>query len=53
MSRYVLSAFPCFAVAGELLVERVPRLARTAFLSASAAALLVATAFFATGHYLS
>ncbi len=53
MSRYVLSAFPCFAAAGELLVERVPRLARTALLSASGATLVVATAFFARGHYLS
>jgi len=53
MSRYVLSAFPCFAVAGELLVERFRPLVRTAVLSSSAAVLLVASAYYATGHYLS
>jgi Gpi18-like mannosyltransferase len=53
MSRYVLSAFPCFAVAGELLVEHATRLVRTAILCASGAVLVAATAFFATGHYLS
>lgn len=51
MSRYVLSAFPCFAVAGELLAERV-RL-RLAALAGSGTAMLAATSFFARGHYLS
>jgi hypothetical protein len=51
MSRYVLSAFPCFAAAGELLAERV-RL-RLALLTASGLTMVAATSFFATGHYLS
>ena len=51
MGRYVLAAFPCFAVAGELLVTR-PRL-RTAALALSGAALLVTTSLFARGSYLS
>lgn len=51
MSRYVLSAFPCFAVAGELLAERV-RL-RAVALSASGMVLVAATSFYARGHYLS
>ncbi len=51
MGRYTLSAFPCFAAAGELLAERA-RL-RVPALAASAAALLVATSLFARGHYLS
>ena len=51
MSRYVLSAFPCFAAAGLLLVERA-RL-RAVALVASGATLVVATSFFARGHYLS
>jgi chorismate-pyruvate lyase len=40
-------------VAGELLVEHATRLVRTAILCASGAVLVAATAFFATGHYLS
>ncbi len=51
MSRYVLSALPCFAVAGELLAERT-RL-RLATLVGSGGALVAATSFFARGHYLS
>lgn len=51
MSRYVLSAFPCFAVAGELLAERA-RL-RVAALVGSGGSLVAATSFFARGHYLS
>ena len=51
MSRYVLSAFPCFAAAGVLLAERV-RL-RTAVLVSSGGVLLLATSFFSRGHYLS
>jgi hypothetical protein len=51
MSRYVLSAFPCFAVAGELLAERA-RL-RLAALAGSGLTMVAATSFFARGHYLS
>ena len=51
MARYLLAAFPCFAVAGEALVEH-PVLRRLA-LPASGAALVVLTAVFGTGYYLS
>jgi hypothetical protein len=51
MARYLLAAFPCFAVAGELLVER-PALRRWA-IPASGAGLLALTAVFGTGYYLS
>ena len=51
MGRYVLAAFPCFAVAGELLAAR-PRL-RAAALALSGTALLVTTSLFARGSYLS
>ena len=51
MSRYVLAAFPCFAVAGSLLAERV-RL-RAVTLATSGLLLVAATSFFARGHYLS
>ncbi len=51
MGRYVLAAFPCFAVAGELLVAR-PRL-RAAALVLSGAALVVTTSLFARGSYIS
>lgn len=51
MSRYVLSAFPCFAAAGELLAERARLRALT--LVGSSGALVVATSYFARGHYLS
>lgn len=51
IGRYVLSAFPCFAVAGELLADH-PRV-RTGALAAGGAALVVLTSFFARGSYLS
>lgn len=51
MSRYVLSAFPCFAAAGEMLASRA-RL-RAGALAASGLVLVAATSFFARGHYLS
>jgi hypothetical protein len=51
MARYLLAAFPCFAVLGELLVERA-RL-RTIALSASGLGLVALTAIFGTGYYLS
>jgi hypothetical protein len=51
MARYLLAAFPCFAVVGEELVAR-PALRRVA-LPASGAALVVLTAIFGTGYYLS
>jgi hypothetical protein len=51
MARYLLAAFPCFAVLGELLAER-PALRRLA-LPAGGAGLLVLTAVFGTGYYLS
>lgn len=51
MGRYVLAAFPCFAVAGELLAER-PRLARVVY-PLSAAGLVLLTAAYSTGRYLS
>ena len=51
MARYLLAAFPCFAVLGELLVDRA-RL-RTLALSVSGVGLLALTAVFGTGYYLS
>ena len=51
MARYLLAAFPCFAVLGELLVERV-RLRRVA-LALSGLSLVALTAVFGTGYYLS
>jgi hypothetical protein len=51
MARYLLAAFPCFAVLGELLAER-PALRRLA-LPVGGAGLLVLTAVFGTGHYVS
>jgi hypothetical protein len=51
MARYLLAAFPVFAVAGELLVERT-RLRQVA-LAVSALGLVVLTAVFGTGYYLS
>ncbi|MGI8809969.1 MAG: mannosyltransferase family protein [Acidimicrobiales bacterium] len=51
MSRYLLAAFPIFAVVGELLAER-PALRRIA-LPASGVALVALTAIFGTGYYLS
>ncbi|MCA1656408.1 MAG: hypothetical protein LC713_01630 [Actinobacteria bacterium] len=51
MARYLLAAFPCFAVLGELLAERVAL--RRLYLSLSGAGLLLLTAVFGTGYYLS
>ena len=51
MARYLLAAFPIFAVAGELLAER-PRLARAVY-AVSALGLLVLTAAYSQGLYLS
>ena len=51
MGRYVLAAFPCFAVAGEVLTAR-PRL-RTVALAVSGTGLLLTTSLFARGSYLS
>jgi hypothetical protein len=51
MARYLLAAFPVLAVVGELLAER-PRLQRVA-LPASGVGLVVLTAIFGTGYYLS
>jgi hypothetical protein len=49
--RYLLAAFPVFALAGDALARR-PRLAN-AVLGASAVSLIVLTSFFARGFYLS
>ncbi len=51
MSRYLLAAFPCFAVAGELVADR-PALRRGA-IAASGVGLVVLTAAFSRGYYLS
>ncbi len=51
MGRYLLGAFPAFAVLGSLLADR-PLLRRFA-LPASAATLLVFTGMFANGRYIS
>jgi hypothetical protein len=51
MGRYVLGAFPLFALAGIVLAER-PRL-RIPVLAASAALLVVGTYGFARDWYLS
>ena len=51
MARYLLAAFPCFAAAGELLAER-RAVARVVY-PLSAVALLVLTAAYSQGHYLS
>ena len=51
MSRYLLAAFPCFAVAGELVADR-PRL-RQAATAASGLGLVLLTAAFSRGYYLS
>jgi hypothetical protein len=51
MSRYLLAAFPCFAVAGELVADR-PRL-RQAATAASGLGLILLTAGFSRGYYLS
>jgi hypothetical protein len=51
MSRYLLAAFPCFAVAGELVADR-PRV-RHAATAASGLGLVLLTAAFSRGYYLS
>ncbi len=51
MARYLLAAFPVFAVLGELLAER-PGFRRV-LLPASGVGLVVLTAVFGTGYYLS
>jgi hypothetical protein len=51
MARYLLAAFPIFAVAGELLAER-PKVARLVY-PVFAVGLLTLTAAYSAGHYLS
>jgi hypothetical protein len=51
MSRYLLAAFPCFAVAGELVADR-PGVRRAAT-AASGVGLVLLTAAFSRGYYLS
>ena len=51
MARYVMAAFPCFAVAGELLVER-PRIAAAAY-AIGGAGLVILTVTFGRSYYLS
>ena len=51
MSRYVLAAFPCFAVAGEWVAAR--RRLRTLVPAVSGLGLVVLTAAFSRGYYLS
>jgi len=51
MSRYLLAAFPCFAVIGELLAER-PRLAKVVY-PVAAVGLVALTAAYSQGQYLS
>lgn len=51
MGRYLLAAFPCFAVAGEFLAER-PRLAAVVY-PLSALGLVALTVAYSQGHYLS
>ncbi len=51
MARYLLAAFPCFAVLGEALNER-PGLRRL-YISAGGVGLVALTAIFGTGYYLS
>ncbi len=50
MGRYLLAAFPLFAVAGDLLDGR--HRVRAAVVAASAAGLVLATSLFARGYYL-
>jgi hypothetical protein len=52
LGRYVLAAFPLFALVGELLTER-PRSLRCAAIVCSGLALLLAAAGFAHGLYIS
>jgi len=52
MGRYLLAAFPVFALVGAWLVERAPAWLRAAAVPASAACLVLGTALFASGFYL-
>ena len=51
MARYLLAAFPIFAVVGDFLADRPAW--RRLYLSGSGLCLLIATAVFGTGYYLS
>jgi hypothetical protein len=51
MGRYLMAAFPCFAVAGEMLAER-PRLAAVVY-PVAAVGLVILTVAYSQGHYLS
>ena len=51
MARYLLAAFPCFAVLGEVLEER-PGLRRL-YIPVGGVGLVALTAIFGTGYYLS
>jgi hypothetical protein len=51
--RYLLAAFPVFALIGGWLAERTSPVARAAWLGASAALLLTFSALWAAGKYLS
>jgi len=51
MARYIMAAFPCFAVAGDLLAER-PRVAAATY-TISGVGLLALTLAFGRGYYLS
>ncbi|HEX2117989.1 MAG TPA: hypothetical protein VHF91_02305 [Acidimicrobiales bacterium] len=51
MARYLMAAFPCLAVAGELLAAR-PKLAAVVY-PVSAVGLVVLTAAYSQGYYLS
>ena len=51
MGRYLLLAFPCFAVAGELLADRLRLRAWT--LACSGLAMLAGASYFARGYYVS
>lgn len=53
MGRYVLAAFPCFAVAAGLLRQRPRALVRGAVLAASALLLALFSTLFIRGYYLS
>ena len=52
LGRYLLAAFPAFAVLGAWAVERAPRWIAVAALPVSAVCLLVASGMFASGYYL-
>ena len=50
VGRYVLAAFPCFAVAGQLLTRR--RLLRVGWLVVSGGLLLLLSSGYARGYYV-